>query len=330
VRAAAAQRLDALERLERVPDVRAERLIHVRDQRRHALAEAASDLDHALRERLAVRERLQERAVAGLDVEHQRVGALGHLLAHDRAGDQRQALDRAGHVAQRVELAVGRRDLGRLPDHAEPALLDHAPELGERQVHAKTGDRLQLVERAAGVAEPAPGDHRHVDAARGRERREDQAGLVAHASRRVLVGLGPVEVVPAQHLAGAHHRLGQRLDLGVAHALEEDRHRERRRLVVGDLAARVAGDEELDLGALERQPVALLQDQVGGAHRRGYFFFRRSTSAQRSLRLRCVGARGGGACGGAGGGAMLASTWSISFCVSFFFTARFGGTCACL
>jgi ABC-type antimicrobial peptide transport system permease subunit len=48
---------------------------------------------------------------AGTDfhVEHQRSGPLGDLLAHDRAGDQGNRLDRRGDVPQRVELAVGRR-----------------------------------------------------------------------------------------------------------------------------------------------------------------------------------------------------------------------------
>ena len=58
---------------------------------------------------------LHERAGADLDVQHQRAGALGDLLAHDRAGDQRDGLDRAGDVAQRVELLVGRGEARRRP-----------------------------------------------------------------------------------------------------------------------------------------------------------------------------------------------------------------------
>ena len=37
---------------------------------------------------------------------------------------------------------------------------------------------------------PRPGDHRHVDAAGGGQRGQDEARLVAHAARRVLVDLG--------------------------------------------------------------------------------------------------------------------------------------------
>src|SRR5664279_1943088 len=42
-------------------------------------------------------------AASHLDVEYERPGTLGDLLGHDRRGDERNRLDRAGHVAQRVE-----------------------------------------------------------------------------------------------------------------------------------------------------------------------------------------------------------------------------------
>ena len=55
----------------------------------------------------------------------------------------------------------------------------------------EAGNRLELVERPAGVAEAAPAHHRHRDAARGDERREAEAHLVADAAGRVLVDLDP-------------------------------------------------------------------------------------------------------------------------------------------
>ena len=46
------------------------------------------------------------------------LGAFGDLLAHDRAGDEGDRLDRAGHVPQGVELAVGgSQALARRADH---------------------------------------------------------------------------------------------------------------------------------------------------------------------------------------------------------------------
>src|SRR2546427_9435630 len=47
--------------------------------------------------------------------------------------------------------------------------------------------RLELVEGAAGVAQPAARHHRHGHAARRHERREHQRHLVADAAGRVLV-----------------------------------------------------------------------------------------------------------------------------------------------
>ena len=49
-----------------------------------SLAGPSPELEHLLREHARVVERLHERAVADLDVEHDRVGAGGELLRHDR------------------------------------------------------------------------------------------------------------------------------------------------------------------------------------------------------------------------------------------------------
>ena len=73
---------------------------------------AAPELHHHLGQLAGLARLLHERAAAHLHVEHERLGALGDLLRHDRAGDERDRLDRAGDVAQRVELAVGRRQVG--------------------------------------------------------------------------------------------------------------------------------------------------------------------------------------------------------------------------
>ncbi len=100
----------------------------------------------------------------------------------------------AGDVAQRVERLVGRRDLGGLADHAAADLGQHPLELAEQQADAEAGDRFELVEGAAGVAEAPARHHRHDDAAGGGERREDQRGLVADAAGAVLVDLQPGQV----------------------------------------------------------------------------------------------------------------------------------------
>ena len=55
-----------------------------------------------------------ERALPHLDVEEDRVGARGELLRHHRGGDQAGRGHGARDVAQRVEQAVGRHEVGRL------------------------------------------------------------------------------------------------------------------------------------------------------------------------------------------------------------------------
>ena len=81
----------------------------------------------------------EERAAAGLHVEHQAVESLGQLLGHDAGGDERDRLDRAGDVAQRVEPLVGRRDLGRLPQHGAAEPVDLGPRLRSERLVRNPG-----------------------------------------------------------------------------------------------------------------------------------------------------------------------------------------------
>ena len=108
--------LERLAHLDRVAGRAAEHLVHVGEQRLAGQPVAARDRDDRARQ-LGARSRLgHERARAGLDVHHERVEPGGELLRQDRGDDQRDRLDRAGRVAQRVEAAVGGRELGRLAD----------------------------------------------------------------------------------------------------------------------------------------------------------------------------------------------------------------------
>ncbi len=54
------------------------------------------------------------------------------------------------------------------------------------------GDRLQLVERAAGVAQTATGQLDHLPTGRGDQRRDQQRGTVADPAGGVLVDRGSV------------------------------------------------------------------------------------------------------------------------------------------
>ena len=193
------------------------------------------------REHPCIRQRLHERAVADLHVEHDRVGACGDLLRHDARGDQRHVVDGRRHVAQRVELLVGRNEVAGLTDDREPDLPHLRDEL--RRSSARRGSREST--RACRVSRRC---------ARGRDRSSSRTGR--RTQRRsdrptsvVLSPTPPVECLSTTRrpsaaprsivLAAPHHRIGERERLAPRQPAEVDRHAERRELVVRHLAARV-------------------------------------------------------------------------------------------
>ena len=164
-------------------------------------------------------------------------GALGDLLAHDRGGDERDRLDGAGDVAQRVELLVG----GGQP---EPAAQMTAPTSSSWRIIASlvrtlpAGDRLELVEGAAGVAEAAAGELRHRDAEDGDEGASGRVILSPTPPVECLSAVGRESDGEVHPLAAGDHRRGPGRDLAAGHPVEQHRHREGAHLLVGDDAAR--------------------------------------------------------------------------------------------
>ena len=167
----------------------------------------------ALGERLRPLARLHERALPDLDVEEHGFCAGGELLRHDAGGDQRHLLDGGRDVAQRVEPLVGRDEVVRLPDDRQPGASDLAYELVAIELDAKARDRLELVERPAGMAEPAAAHLRERHAARAHDRAERDRGLVADASGRVLVHAWHPDRRQVDRLAAANHRVRERIGL---------------------------------------------------------------------------------------------------------------------
>ena len=115
-RAVTAHRVARLLHLERVADGGAERLVHVGEQADDLAARLLAEREHRLGEPPRIVERLHERAVADLDVEHDRLRAARELLRHDRRRDQRELVDGRRHVAQAVEQLVGGYEIARLAD----------------------------------------------------------------------------------------------------------------------------------------------------------------------------------------------------------------------
>src|SRR5690606_9235703 len=139
-------------------------------------------------------------------------------------------------------------------------------ELGEHllvgQSSAPARDRLELVERAARVAEAAPGELGHRDTEHRDERRERERDLVADSPGRVLVRRRAGERGEVHAFAARDHRGGPARDLGAVHAVEQDRHIEGAHLLLGHDAARVRVDDPVDLGVAQAEPVALGDDDV--------------------------------------------------------------------
>ena len=172
--------------------------------------------------------------------------------------------------------AYSRRSAGAIssvwPISTQPVVRSTRAHLVEREPRAKSGDRFELVERAAGVAEPAAGHHRHDRAARGRQRREDERDLVADAAGRVLVDRRrrrtPTDraAVPDRTIASVS------VDGFVErHAAQHDRHQQRGDLIVGPRSVGRAGDERADRVGVERAAVALLADEIDRAHARAKY-----------------------------------------------------------
>jgi hypothetical protein len=106
------------------------------------------------------------------------------------------------------------------------------------EVDGEAGDRLELVERAARVAEAAARDHRHGHAAGRDERREADRDLVADAAGRVLVDLHAGHEREIEHVARVAHRPVSATVSSSVMPRKKTAMSQRAHLVVGELARR--------------------------------------------------------------------------------------------
>jgi hypothetical protein len=133
-------------------------------------------------------------------------------------------------------------------------------ELGLREVGAVALEALELVEGSSGVPEASPGDHGNPVAELGPQGREDEAHLVAHAARRVLVDQGRT-VPPAKDIPRVGHRVGQGHRLLGRQAAGEGPGQPGRGLGPTDGPLDDPGDEGLDgLGGLRDARAHALED----------------------------------------------------------------------
>ena len=212
-------------------------------------------------------ERLHERAVADLDVEHDRVRARGELLRHDRRGDQRDAVDGRGDVAQRVELLVRGHEVAGLPDDREPDVAHLRDELVDRRARRGSPGSTRAC-RACRRCGRARGRTSSRTARRTRRRSARPRARSCPPRRRSSACRRPCGRAPRRGRASRRSRIIASVSAYVSRAgqpAEVDGHAERGHLVVGHLAARVAEDELGDLVVGELLAVALALDQLRGA-----------------------------------------------------------------
>jgi hypothetical protein len=172
-------------------------------------------------------------------------------------------------VAVTSRMAYSRRSAGasgRRADDGAAGWRSVAQQRASRRVDGVAGQRLQLVQRAAGVAQAAAADHRHHGAAGGQHRRQHQADLVAHAAGAVLVEHRAGGVGPGSTSAESRHGRGQRHGFGGIHATQQDGHRHRAGLGVAPAGGPSGGQavhEGRDLGVAQRAAVTLAADDLG-------------------------------------------------------------------
>ena len=268
---ASGEDVDGLLDLQRVAHVRAQRLLHARHQREDRLARLRADIDHGLRQRDGILQRVHQRAAAGLHIQHNCARAARQLLGYDARGDQRDAVHRAGHVAQRVKRLIRRAEVVRLADDRAADFL-HLPHKARlRLLHRAAGDALQLIQRAARVPEAAAGNLRDLRAAGRRQRHEHQRRRIAHAAGGMFIHANAVDGGQINHAAGMHHFHRQAGRLLRVHAPPANRHQQRRKLVIRDGSRRRALREKANFLRAERFSRFLFENDIHHVHIRSSF-----------------------------------------------------------
>ena len=259
----AAKQRDRLANFERIAGRTRERLGHVGQQRAHRQARAGGRRRHRLRQLAATFGLRQDRAVAELDVEHEPLKPCGQLLRENGGNDQGQAVHGRRDVADRVKAPVGRRDAIAGADDRDAGLAHGAAHAIGRRPRLVTRNRLELVERAAGVREPAADDHRDASPAGREHRPERERDEVADAAGGMLVEhrAGQRLGAPVEDLAAVAHRQREGRALRGAHAAVIDGHRERADLRVGKAPVADSKRDPREIARVERPAVALDADR---------------------------------------------------------------------
>src|SRR5439155_14642697 len=158
-RTAALQNLHALGDLEGIANRASEWLIHRIEQIRSFYFHRLAGVRHRFGELFGFLFRFHERAGSEFNVEHQAIEIFRELLAHNTRDDERLRWHRPRLIPQCVKLFVGRTNVLSFSDHKDTDLIQLLERAFFIQVDIKSWDALQFVERAAGNAGSAAGNH---------------------------------------------------------------------------------------------------------------------------------------------------------------------------
>ena len=261
------QALHRLSNFQRVAHGLAKRLLHRSKQRRGPHALGLRQADQCLCQDDGLGRIPHEGAGPVLDVQNESLDPLRDLLRDDAGANERDRGNGRRHVPQGVQPTVQRGDLRSLANHRAPDVRENGLELVQVQGGPETGDRLELVHRASGVAEAATGHHGHPKSVFGQERGQHQADLVADTTGRVLVDRGRAPIgTEVESSSRADDGPCECRELGSAHVVQKNRHQEGRHLVIRNVAGAVLGEETSELLVGELGAVPLTRDQLLGEH----------------------------------------------------------------
>ena len=162
--ALARQGFDGFIHFQAVADGRPQRRFHGGDDSPRRPAGQVADTDHGPGQFPRPFFGLHEGAVTVFDVEDDGVGTGSDFLAHDRAGNEGDALNGRRRVAQGIEQFIRRRDFAGLGDEGQADAAHLFQELRFRQDDMETGDGFQFICRTAGKSQAAAAHLGHGNA----------------------------------------------------------------------------------------------------------------------------------------------------------------------
>ena len=225
----------------------AQRRVHVRENRARVHTAFIPERNHHFCEFAGIGPGLHERGTAEFHVEDERVEAFGELFGKDGRGDERDAGHGAGNVAERVNFLVRRNHPVGLTADDTADFLHLLNDFSGGQHGFEAGNGIELVERAAGDAQAAPGNHWHAETEAREQWRERQRDLVADAAGGMLVHERAFVPGEFQHIAGIAHGERERGDFGGGQPAKINGHEHRGHLVVGNCPGGELADEFLNL-----------------------------------------------------------------------------------